>query len=150
MEDNITTTYGGIEIEYQENKDRWRFELNGREHFAESLAKAKERIDHTPKPKKPFKRIPAYYRKNWNDEIERVEITSVSESNYLEPNVWVVSASGKRQKLDSSCLYEISTDNDQVIKEVGAISDQIDALEKTKRRKLSQLKHVQLPNEKGE
>jgi hypothetical protein len=116
---SITIQHGGVEILYMETENKWRFELRGRERFAESLAKAREAIDKPePKPKgKPFEGIKAYIEKGrWDKgpEFRVIEVTSIAETRYGRPEVWITD-SGDRKKVHADTVFAITGDNDVLI-----------------------------------
>ena len=57
----ITTVHAGITITYNQDSDRWEFELRGKERHATTLTLAKQAIDKpAPVDKKPFTPIEVY------------------------------------------------------------------------------------------
>jgi hypothetical protein len=141
----LTVTYDGVEIRYEERSDRWKFCLRGRERSADSLAKAKEAIDKPePKEKKPFERISAYYQKGWGGGFIKVQITSIAEDSPYgsRTDVWI-NNEGTREKKPASSLYAITPANEKLIADWTVAETQRKALEQEQRdivEKLEQAK----------
>jgi hypothetical protein len=134
MDEKVKAVYGGIEIEYLEDNNRWRFELRGRERTVDTLRLAKYAIDKpAPKDKseKPFTPIEAYiYRQYDAVKFQRVTVTSVAETTRTsgEREVWI-SNNGKRSKEQASSLFLITATNDASIVSIYRLQNQIKALE---------------------
>jgi hypothetical protein len=148
MSDLVKVTYDGVEITYNESRDRWTFELRGRERSAESLAKAKEAIDKPePKEKAPFARISAYmksygdYMKSYGDKFQKVEVTSVAEDDYGTPRVWTV-RNGDRRKERADSLYCANAKNESLIAEYEALQTEIKALEEKSRALVNKMETI--------
>lgn len=128
--DEITTQHGGIEIRYDEYGNRWRFELNGREHAVESLSQARERIDKQPRSKKNFKRFEAYCGlfSPIGGDFEKVIVTSQAENLDYRKRVqwWVLDSDGKRFK--ASSLYLADEANAAIVLQIAQVKQSIKEL----------------------
>lgn len=141
-------TYSDIEISYNEDKDRWDFELRGRRRSAESLAKAKEAIDKEPaeKRKQVFPRFTAY-RFRYGQEIETVTVTSVAdEQGFGGLRFWIAGKNG-REKERCTMLFPVNESNDAIIIEMQSIQTQMDALEEKKDALREKLQSATIPKE---
>ena len=117
--ETVVVKYAGVEITYNEDTNRWNFELRGRERNAESLAAAKKAID-APEPMKKasFERIKVYMFERWKADgtgVESVEVTSVADSRY-GTEVWIVNA-GRREKVRADAVYVATPENEALINE---------------------------------
>lgn len=127
----MKTTYEGIDIEYDEQKNSWDFVLRGRQRHEHSLAAAKDTIDKTPAEKKAvaFPRQKAF--KVAYDGISEVEVTSFAgyESHVTpkKPEFWIMS-NGRREK--RSRLLAFSEENKARIQQSKSIERQVRALQK--------------------
>ena len=125
------TIYREVEIAYDENSNRWKFELYGRERTAATLTLAKQAID-APPPKdksKVFARFQAYKKARYGKGIETVTVTSVAESTYGNGvEFWATNGSKGREKLGIDELFKINKANDErlaLIKELEKGRDQL-------------------------
>lgn len=111
----MKTEYNGVEIEYVESDNKWRFTLHGRERSASSLTLAKQAIDKGPKPKTKFEPIPAWL---WNySGPKKVTIASLAEnSRYSRAEAWVT-RDGRRSKEGISDLYADNLANQPLVDE---------------------------------
>ncbi len=131
----MTIKYNETTILYDEENNRWKFELRGRHRSAESLAKAKEFIDKpvNDKEEKPFTRIAVFakpkYGYNKNEMFDIGEVTSVAESSYgSRKEVWVV-VGKTREKRDADNCYIKNDQNAEIITQIKSFTNQIHALE---------------------
>lgn len=109
----VTTMYDGVEIEYDEHKDVWRFELYGKERHCQTLLKAKEMIDApAPKEKKSFQPAQALL-KDYRG-VNEVTVTSEAESGR---EFWVKNKKGERSKESASYLFFLGPANTSLVKE---------------------------------
>lgn len=147
MTEKVTVTYGGVEITYQEAKDNWTFELDGKERFAKSLLNAKAAIDSPERKteKKPFKKFSVYHANYTRTEWEKVEVTSFTEDGR---EAWVTRPNGRRTKENIGDLFPLSAEVDQIRAEMKAIYDQQSALYRALEKKKDELKSIKMP--KGE
>jgi hypothetical protein len=113
----MKTDYSGIEITYDEGRDKWLFDLRGRSRSADSLTKAKEAIDKEPKEKRTqtFPRFEAYM---WAyDGFKTVTVTSLADDGYHNGTTfWVSDADGRRRKERDYSLFPVN-DHNTAIKE---------------------------------
>lgn len=139
---NLIETYEGVQITYHESSDKWCFTHNGREQSAQSLKAAKAAID-TPL-KKPFKRIKAWLI--WHDDPEECEVTSIAIPDRYEtvPHCWIVLKAGERRKYSAGRLAPRSAHNDEVIKRIVALNQEIEALVKRREALAAKLKYLEL------
>jgi len=144
----MQTTHSGIEIEYDESKDVWRFDLRGRARSAATLSKAKEAIDKEPseKRKQVFPRFEAYLVKLWETSV--VTVTGLAEENYRSTTCfWVTTKEGKRSKEYANILFPVSDHNTAILAEIKKLDDQIEALEKAKAAQHTKLQCATIPKE---
>lgn len=143
----MKTLYNAIEISYNEENDRWEFELRGRARSAESLAKAKEAIDKEPKEKRTqvFPRFDAY-RFRYGDEISIVTVTSVADTRYSGVEFWITGKDG-RSKERASQLYPVNEKNTAIVTEIKRINAQIEGLDKAKATQHTKLQSATVPKE---
>jgi hypothetical protein len=137
MKEIVKITYSGVEIEYQEETNKWRFELRGREHKTDSLTDAKIAIDKPePVKKQKFERIAAWQRSHsWSETIfHKVYVTSIAESDYSgRIQVWVVKDSnGERSKEPSETIIAANAENDMLMIEYSNLDKKIQQAEKRK------------------
>lgn len=97
-------TYTGIKIQYIEGRDRWVFELRGKDRSAETLRKAKDAIDKpAPRDKSdsftPFDAMIQTYGGH-----KPCRVTSMAEYVYGAHYFWVV-CDGKRSKEPEDMLF---------------------------------------------
>lgn len=147
--DQAKITYGDIEIVYDEEKNRWRFTLDGRERSAEMLTNAKKAIDAPErKTKKAFEPIQAWIIRVWGGGRQLVTITSVAERvRYSRgTEVWVKKG-GKREKVSLGSLYADTPQNFATFAEIDALEKEIEALQKKRNHKYAGLKRVTIPGE---
>lgn len=147
----LKITYDGIEIEYLEDKNVWRFELRGRERRANSLLEAKTAIDRPvkEKPAKEFERFEAHLTHGYMDHRQRqvVTVTSVADANH----VWISSEdknrlSGRieidRSKKHITDLWAITPENRKLWEEFDAIGKTIKHLESKRAAILKRIKNI--------
>ncbi len=144
----MKTTHNEIDISYNEEKDRWEFELRGRSRSAESLTKAKEAIDKELKEKRTqtFPRFAAYIKRSRNG-FETVTVTSVADANYGGLHFWTDSQKNGRRKEPASILYPINDHNKAIVAEIVGVEKQIFALEKVKDGWTGKLQCATLPKD---
>jgi hypothetical protein len=142
--EKVSVTYDGIEIEYLEQDDKWRFELRGRERKADTLAKAKEAIDKPAPQEKTFVPTRAYLS-NYSG-VEAVTITSLAETDsYSGQQVWTLGKGGSRKKQSLKDCYEVSPENDAILETCESLDDEIEALEKKRKEVFARLKKIEVP-----
>lgn len=135
----VKVTYGGIDIAYNEEQDRWEFELRGRERFADSLAKAKEAIDK-PEPKTAKKFVPVRAIMNTYSSVYVGTITSIADSGYGPQQVWFTRDSDKRRSKEPlSAMKEFNEANRKLVAEHDALQKEADTLRKKAEHRLSLL-----------
>lgn len=135
----VKVTYGGIDIAYNEEQNRWEFELRGRERFADSLAKAKEAIDK-PEPKTAKKFVPIRAFMNTYGGVYVGTITSIAESGNRLQEVWFTRDSDKRrtkERLDR--MKEFNEANQNLVAEHDALQKEAETLRKKAEQRLSLL-----------
>lgn len=148
MESALKTTYKGVEIEYNENSDKWTFELDGRERFAQTLTNARAAVDSPErKAKAPFEKFDAYKISRWENKVAKVTVTSFVTETLRTNEAWVT-LDGKRMKVDLHELYVISPETDQLLAEIRALDKEAEGLRKKSEKKRSEMKNVEPP--KGE
>lgn len=103
----MKTVYDGVDVIYNESKDRWEFELRGRERHASTLGLAKKAIDAPATEKNTFTRFKAYMEPQYSygrerGEYDLVEVTSEAQrdTSYSGREFWVQDAEavGKRER----------------------------------------------------
>ena len=144
----MKTLYKEIEISYNEEKDRWEFELRGRSRSAESPARAKEAIDKEPveKRKQVFPRFDAYQNKH-NRGFSIVNVTSIANNNCGGAQFWISSTKDGRQKEYACSLFPVNENNTAIVTEIKRINAQIDALDEVKANQHSKLQPATMPTE---
>jgi hypothetical protein len=135
----ITTTYKDIEIAYDENSDKWRFELHGKERSSETLASAKSAINKTPKEKSDFVPQPAILLTYSGSEI--VTVTSQAEEVGYDKTIqyWIKDAKGKRSKESITKLYSPGPANQVLLNEAKALDKEAQILRKKAEYKLKEM-----------
>jgi hypothetical protein len=138
MAEQITTTYDGIEITYNEIADTWHFELRGRDRSARTLAKAKEAIDKPDPKEKTFKPVDVYYGGGYDGgRYVTARVTSVADAPHgREEYLWCTKLpNGSRSKESSSRFFKINEKNkllvaaiDQHYEQVKELREKIEAL----------------------
>lgn len=129
--DTLKTQHNGIEITYNEKRNRWEFELRGHELSAATLALAKAAIDKPPpKDKPPFTRCKAYTEHTWSgDGFETVEVTSVAASQDWEPTqYWICNSRAQRQKISRNDLYPVNEKNSALIAKILTLDNDLERL----------------------
>lgn len=127
----MKTEYQGIEINYVEGDNTWRFELRGRDRSAESLAKAKEAIDKQPKEKRTeFPRFDCYKQQRYEDSgYEIVTVTSIAEKGYGGEQFWI--SNGKdRSKEQMHSLFPVNEQNTALVEQIKEKEKERKAIEK--------------------
>lgn len=148
--EKLIVKYGGVNIEYVESSNKWRFELEGRERHAESLTNAKAAIDAPPKPKKkPFKRFEVFKFRQWRDEFQKVTVTSFTDNHYggINDEAWVTFPDGSREKCRLHELVEITPANDMLIIEISKLAKSIADLRVKKEALTGKLTYLKIPKE---
>lgn len=138
--ETIKQTYRDVEIVYVERDDKWNFIVNGRERNLESLAKAKESIDRAldrEVKEKPWKPFEAWYENRYGGrEYEKVRVTSEADRDYGRRQFWITrekdnSYGGKEQKRSKEqidCLFAVTPENDEKIRQMIELRKQADEL----------------------
>lgn len=145
----MKTTHNEIEITYNEDKDRWDFELRGRQRSAESLAKAKEAIDKEPveKRKQVFPRFAAYLKKNWEGYVT-VTVTSMADAGYRGGiYFWIAMKDGTRQKEGAESLFPVNEKNTSIIAEIARLDAMVAALKEKISAQQGKLQSATVPKE---
>lgn len=133
---SIEFTHDGTLITYDEQENKWKFTLRGRDRSAESLAKAKEIIDKpVPAEKaKPFEKIPAWLFKYSSETPVKVEITGIAEGyGYGRSEfVWVNNAKKRSKEMIAGGVYPSNEKNDfmvaQIIAKMKTVAELRDAI----------------------
>lgn len=157
MAKEIAVVHNDIKITYNENTNKWKFELRGRERSENSLTDAKAAIDKpAPKKQKPFTRIKAWHISY--STITPCEVTSIAEPTRRgDQQVWIVMESANRFKdkgersKESACEIVPSNEkNDAAVKailEKRAEAARINAIAEELEEKLPRLKINDEPEE---
>lgn len=148
MSDTLIITHSGIVITYDENGNKFKFELRGRQRSAESLAKARETIDKpvTEKEEKTFKPVECWHKASYGDEFKKVKVTSVAEALPYETarNVWI-SDQGVRSKVRSDSIYLITGANNALVERYKKLNDEIAAKAQELRDIVEKLEQLKIP-----
>lgn len=145
----MKTEHSGIEITYNEVKDRWEFELRGRSRSADSLAKAKEAINKEPveKRKQAFPRFDAYlnrYQNGWGV----VSVTSVADAGYRSGEYfWISNAQRGREKESASSLFPVNEHNTRIVDEIKRFESQIETCQEQVSKLIGKLQMATVPKE---
>lgn len=146
----IKHTHDGIEIEYVERDNKWKFTLRGRERIVDSLAQAKLAIDKPePKDKPPFERIKAYWRYSYgSDKFSTVEVTSIAASSryHTGTEVWIVNGK-ERSKVDQSRVFPVTPANTERVQAIEVLWAQREAIDKKITELEKKLVPLSLPKE---
>jgi hypothetical protein len=135
-EQTLTATHQGVEIEYDEYKDRWTFELHGKERVAESLANAKKAIDAPdPKEKATFVSKKALLVHSYRG----VQVVTVTSEAADSGNFWVVNSKGARSKEGGSALMAYGPANVRLYKESAALDAEASLLSKKAQHKRKEM-----------
>lgn len=129
----IIVKHGGVDIEYIESSNRWRYELDGRERHADSLQNAKQAIDAPPKEKKkPFKKFQAFFKCHWQVKFETVTVTSFIDNGYggFSNQAWITDSEGKRSKEPISKLIADIPKNHVLMSEYKVVAEESEKLRK--------------------
>lgn len=146
---NIVVEHDGVEIEYLEGENRWRFELRGRERKVESLANARAAIDKPePKERAKFEKIGCIGRGQYGGDLWRGVVTSVAESDRYtrRPQVWVL-RDGQSRKESAGNVYADSPENWKILEECKSIDGQRETLRKMHESLVAKLVPVALPKD---
>ena len=141
---NVTTTYGGIEIVYNEDENKWVFELHGRERKMDSLTQAKEAIDRSVAEKsEPFQRVPIWV---WEyiGEPKQGMITSIAGTSYQRGVYYWVVVDGQRRKMSQDSCFPDTPETLAAIRKWRLFSDAESKAAKGAREIKDGLKPVQL------
>ncbi len=144
----MKTTHREIEITYDEDRNKWLFELRGRDRSADSLAEAKAFIDKPePKEKAAFERVKVWH---WRYSYEPVsaEITSLGEvsrwSSSALRQVWIQNENKDRSKVDQSDCYKRSDSTDATVARWLELKRQVESVQEDMRKMKDKLKSVHL------
>jgi hypothetical protein len=155
VSEQVKTTYGGVEIGYDEDRDKWVFELNGRERSAETLLNAKKAIDAKPpaKGKDAFKRFEAYKAEGYrSSRYSVVTVTSIAEAtsryNRGEIECWILDKKD-RSKVAAARLYKINEANDVRIATLKRLEEQASQIRQEMSDVEDQLEVIDLPKDEG-
>lgn len=140
----VKVTYDGVDIIYSEDKNRWQFELRGRERFSESLAKAKEAIGKSAKSEankfSPVAALAVTYSR-----IRAGTITSICELDNSSQQVWFVEDKDKvRRKEFLLNMFESSEYNLQLVAEIADLDNEAESLQNKAAKKRQALKKLSL------
>ena len=152
-------THSNIEVSYNEQDNKWHFELRGRHRTAESPAQAKEFIEKEPAPAKAkkFPRFTAYLRAGTyghDANVQAVEVTNIAESSPYKPQYkqfWIYNPASKnyrdsgREKVDHNRLITKSAGNDKLLDEIRAIEGQIAQLNEQATGLAGKLEFISIP-----
>lgn len=112
----ISMYYKGIEVGFVEHMDKWH--VPDYDYYNQSLTMCKTYIDNALK--KQFTRFKAIKEDRWHkNRFVVVEITSITDD---KREVWTMH-DGKREKLHVRNLYEYTTENMKVVKEIRKLRD---------------------------
>lgn len=128
----LTTTHKEIEIVYDEQYDKWRFTLRGKDRSADTLANAKKAIN-APAPKEDnFHRFEAWYGSSYGDVFRRVTVTSMTETGRYWISYEEKHPSGRTSKERTQAgllnIFPCNPENDAVVARLKAKSKEIEAL----------------------
>lgn len=139
----LVTVYDDIEIAYDEKENLWKFELDGREHHAVSLGKAREHIDKQPGEKRTFKPFEAYHWRYGSVQFVKVTVTSQAATTRWDssPHFWTTE-SRKRQKVSGRYLLTINESNDLLIAQIAKLDAKAKALMKQSADARAQLQTI--------
>lgn len=133
MSESIKVEYRGTAITYNEDRNRWEFELRGIERSRDTLAKAKEVVDKPPTEKEEgpaFQRIQAWIVRY--GDIQEVTVTSKQESSWRSSSYWIVDKDKRRSTREGYQLYPRNEHNDAIIEQLREIHKRQVALAKEK------------------
>lgn len=155
--EELKIVHNNVEIRYDEGRNRFCFELRGRDRSTDTLQQAREAIDRPVRVKdpdeKPFERIQAYTSEFYHeDEVHYpvVTVTKLAEGNSWGGirEAWTVrdSTRGNRkpvQKLALHHLFPVNEHNTKLVEQIRAKCQEINILKSEKdalEQKLKSLK----------
>ena len=142
---SIKFTHDGTLITYNEQENKWKFTLRGRDRSAESLAKAKEFIDKPlPAEKaKPFEKIPAWLFKYDGDTPARIDVTGIAEGRGYGGGeyVWINHKGARSKEAVRFSIYPSNPKNDEIVQRVSAKREAVKSLQE----EISTLKRQLVP-----
>jgi hypothetical protein len=144
--DLVKQIYQDVEIVYNENTNKWVFELGGKEKLAISLREAKQAIDDAPKQKRAVVRFPALLLDWQGDKLDEVIVGAGSKGYRGQIQFWV-SNNGSRSKEDAARLIKLNNVNAPLIEEVRTINNQIQELKQQRAKKVAAMERVDVPAE---
>jgi hypothetical protein len=127
----MSETFNGIEIEYLEDLDRWRFVLRGYERSAKTLAKAKAMIAKPNRSEETFLPAKAYIASEFmsREHFKEVEVLYIADKGRSRDTVCVL-IDGKKKRVWTSELFEVSAENDAVFAEYAALMNKMRSIDK--------------------
>jgi len=133
---HITVTHGGVVIVYDENQNKWQFELRNRGRAADSLALAKAIIDKPFKDKNAsqFQPFEAWHfnRFSGTEATPKVKVNSIAvPTTYDGGRVYYwISNNGTRSKASGDTLFPCNAHNDPLVAAISANREQRRVLQK--------------------
>jgi len=136
--ENIKVEYMGFEISYSEEREVWSCEVTSAHYEKQTLKECKKMIDDFLKKEKSFERYPAY-KKSWNDGLIQIDITSVCSDD--PKYYWTITKDGKnnREKTRKDNLFQMNTENTNIINSINNIELDISKLGKEKKELFNKL-----------
>jgi hypothetical protein len=136
--ENIKVEYMGFEISYREDREIWSCEVASAHYEKQTLKECKKKIDDFLKKEKSFERYPAY-KKSWNAGLIQIDITSVCSDD--PKYYWTITKDGKnnREKTRKDNLFQMNTENTNIVNSITQIELDISKLEKEKKELFNKL-----------
>jgi len=136
----IIQSYKGIRIDYDEDRNKWKFELRGREREVDSLKAARQLIDQPMRDKATFQRFKAWFSQ-WRGSFVEVEVTSIAVRDvYNTTEVWISKPGEGRSKELARHVYPKSAHNDHLISGIHDLDASITKLTKSREELVNKLK----------
>ena len=147
MSEAITTTYGGVDIAYNEDENKWEFELRGRFYSVDTLAVAKHKIDSRPKVKREFQRFEALRAVRYGKELyETVVVTSYAGADgWRNTDEFWITCNGKREKEQRDSLLKASAKNKGLIQQEKELTEQSNTIDKQIEALRKQMERIDVP-----
>jgi hypothetical protein len=149
-ESEIKVNYGGIDIAYDEQDDKWTFTLRGVDRSAKTLANARKAIDAPiPVDKKPFTPVTVYNTTGYGRPLEKITLTSVANKGRYEyqNQLWMKDKNGDRRKVGINGLYVVNEHNEKLHAEILAKYAEADKLRRQAEDLLKKMTPFKLPEE---
>lgn len=148
MSNELKTTYNGVEIVYDEQENKFKFEFRGRERAVESLSNAKKMIDSPEPGEKPaFTKTPAWLMEYYSGDPKKVEVTAIAEKGCYDRgiNLWIRFDDAKRRKTSLNSVFLFNPRNTAIVEEIIRTGKAIEELSKKRADLKALMEKFELP-----